>query len=408
MTSRCRRSTHAASGRGAADPPRDLGRRCEPARGGRAGRPGAGAARIDVPAAGSRARWSLAGAATAMVVDERGRVPDPARCARRELPARRVVRAVAAGARPACRPAWRRPADRDRAAASGGRTARSRSAWRARHRRNAHLGLDPNARLRAVHRSRLPRSSSASASRSRTQISGEPIEAEGAADPAFVQRPRGPAGGDRASPRPGDRHQPADLGRAGCACRALPSGPGACAPRCPCWRWRSPTCRPCCLLTAALQPSELAERLIAGIGPPALALVTLRDDFRIRGAGDRRRGLRARLRDRRDRRLQPHGALADRPESRGRGPLLWDRQRARGDVGRWYRSPPAPHWSPGRREPRGGRCARLRPHGPDGAVAAFAPGRFGADVGAAIGIPVGAAVAVGVCLGRRGRRAGSW
>ena len=30
------------------------------------------------------------------------------------------------------------------------------------------------------------------------------------------------------------------------------------------------------LLTAALQPSEPAERLIAGIGPPALALVTLR------------------------------------------------------------------------------------------------------------------------------------
>jgi len=32
------------------------------------------------------------------------------------------------------------------------------------------------------------------------------------------------------------------------------------------------------------------------------------------------------------------------------------------------------------------------------AVAAFAPGRFGADVGAAVGIPIGAAVAVGVCL----------
>ncbi len=32
------------------------------------------------------------------------------------------------------------------------------------------------------------------------------------------------------------------------------------------------------------------------------------------------------------------------------------------------------------------------------AVAAFAPGRFGADVGAAIGIPVGAAVAAAVCL----------
>jgi hypothetical protein len=38
------------------------------------------------------------------------------------------------------------------------------------------------------------------------------------------------------------------------------------------------------------------------------------------------------------------------------------------------------------------------------AVAAFAPGSFGADVGAAIGIPIGAAVAIGVCL--RVRRSG--
>jgi hypothetical protein len=35
------------------------------------------------------------------------------------------------------------------------------------------------------------------------------------------------------------------------------------------------------------------------------------------------------------------------------------------------------------------------------AVIAFAPGGFGADVGAAIGIPIGAAVAIGVCLGVR-------
>ena len=33
------------------------------------------------------------------------------------------------------------------------------------------------------------------------------------------------------------------------------------------------------------------------------------------------------------------------------------------------------------------------------AVAAFAPGSFGADVGAAIGIPIGAAVSIGICLG---------
>ena len=35
------------------------------------------------------------------------------------------------------------------------------------------------------------------------------------------------------------------------------------------------------------------------------------------------------------------------------------------------------------------------------AIAAFAPGRFGADVGAAIGISIGTAVAIGVCLGAR-------
>jgi hypothetical protein len=35
------------------------------------------------------------------------------------------------------------------------------------------------------------------------------------------------------------------------------------------------------------------------------------------------------------------------------------------------------------------------------AVAAFAPGRFGADVGAAVGIPIATAVAIGVCLQAR-------
>jgi hypothetical protein len=35
------------------------------------------------------------------------------------------------------------------------------------------------------------------------------------------------------------------------------------------------------------------------------------------------------------------------------------------------------------------------------AIALFAPGRFGADVGAAVGISVGTAVAIGVCLGAR-------
>ena len=107
------------------------------------------------------------------------------------------------------------------------------------------------------------------------------------------------------------------------------------------------------LLTAALQPSELAERLIAGIGPPALALATLRL-------------------------APPFGALAIAgavsvlgyavdvvagstltalslmgPNPAARGALLRDRQRARGDRGR-----PGPdrhrrrRWSPGRRGSR--------------------------------------------------------
>src|SRR5204862_4485293 len=44
------------------------------------------------------------------------------------------------------------------------------------------------------------------------------------------------------------------------------------------------------------------------------------------------------------------------------------------------------------------------------AVAAFAPGRFGADVGAAVGIPIGAAVAAGACLapGASRTRRSSW
>src|SRR5207237_8054228 len=38
------------------------------------------------------------------------------------------------------------------------------------------------------------------------------------------------------------------------------------------------------------------------------------------------------------------------------------------------------------------------------AGAAFAPGQFGADVGAAIGIPIGVGVAVALCLGGPRRR----
>jgi hypothetical protein len=154
------------------------------------------------------------------------------------------------------------------------------------------------------------------------------------------------------------------------------------------------------LLTAALEPSELAERLITGLGCPALALLTLRlvpglgglaigsavsvlvyavdviagshlTELSLIGpnpaAGIRFYGVGNELE-------ATVGALV--PIATGAGLAAW-----------------APRASP--------RAAALAFAGTALlAVAAFAPGRFGADVGAAIGIPIGAAVAVGACLGR--------
>ena len=157
------------------------------------------------------------------------------------------------------------------------------------------------------------------------------------------------------------------------------------------------------LLAAALHPSELAERLIVGIGSPALALATLRlaptyGALAIAGAasvlgyavdviaGSTLTALSL---------AGPNPALGVRffgigneleatvvalvPIATGAGLSAW-----------------APRISP-----RGAALAFAL----TGlvAVAAFAPGRFGADVGAAIGIPIGAAVAGAVCLGARRR-----
>ncbi len=184
------------------------------------------------------------------------------------------------------------------------------------------------------------------------EVSGEPIGAEGAADPAFVQRleDRLAVIGPRRGPVIGislliwvglAALAGLAFGRRGLRAALAPAGGGG----------RLPAGRAAAHGRARAQRAgRTADRrgrpAGAGARHPA-------PDFGIRGAGDRRRGLRARLRDRRDRRLQPHRALADRPESRGRRPLLRDRQRARGDGRRrWFRSPPAPHWSPGRRAPR--------------------------------------------------------
>jgi hypothetical protein len=160
------------------------------------------------------------------------------------------------------------------------------------------------------------------------------------------------------------------------------------------------------LVTAALQPSELAERLIAGVGSPMLALLTLRVARGFGGlaiasaisvvgygvdviagshltqlslvgpnpiAGLRFYGIGNELE-------ATVGALV--PIATGAGLAAW-----------------APRFSPRRAALAFAATALLT-------TATFAPGRFGADVGAAIGIPVGAAVAIGVCLGAGRRRLG--
>ena len=265
-----------------------------------------------------------------MVVDESGRLR-AARCPVAAAPGVERRAGPPGAASSSGQPPWRRPADRHRAAASGGEPRARDRRRRARHGRNADLGLDPHAGLRAVHRSRShdPRASRRRGPERRSD--GEPIRGEGTSTPRLCAAPRGPAGRDRPSPGPGDRHQRVDLGRAGRACRdrLRPPGPARGLALLAVAVAYLPAVL---LLTAALEPSELVERLIAGIGPPALALVTLRltrayGALAIAGA------------------VTVLGYAIDviagssltelsliGPEPGGRRPLLRDRQRARGDV----------------------------------------------------------------------------
>jgi hypothetical protein len=158
------------------------------------------------------------------------------------------------------------------------------------------------------------------------------------------------------------------------------------------------------LLAGALEPSELVERLITGIGAPVLAIFTLRlargfGALAIAGAasvsayavdviagshltelslagpnpagGVRFFGIGNELE-------AVIGALV--PIATGAGLVAWAPRARRRTAAIAFAG-----------------TAVL-------AVAAFAPGRFGADVGAAIGLPVGSAVAAGVCLGAGRRR----
>jgi hypothetical protein len=160
------------------------------------------------------------------------------------------------------------------------------------------------------------------------------------------------------------------------------------------------------LVCAALQPSELAERLIIGIAAPALALVMLR----VVG------GLRA---------LAIAGATSvavyavDVVAGSHLTALSLVGPNPAGGV-RFYGIgneleatvaalvPIATGAALAGWAPRASARAAAVAFAIAGliAVAAFAPGRFGADVGAAVAIPVGSVVAIAACVGaRRGRLA---
>jgi hypothetical protein len=235
------------------------------------------------------------------------------------------------------------------------------------------------------------------------EMNGEPIEATGEVDPGFVERleDRLAVVGPRRGPVIGTNL----LIWVGLAALAgVAFGPRGLRAALPLLAVTVAYLPAALLLTAALQPSELAERLIAGIGSPALALATLRL-------------------------ARPYGALAiagavsvlgyavDVVAGSTLTPLsLMGPNPAAGvrffGIGNELEATVAAlvpiatgaalvAWAP-RISPR--RAALAFALTGLVAVAAFAPGRFGADVGAAIGIPIGAAVAAATCLGGRRRR----
>ena len=270
-------------------------------------------------------------------------------------------------------------------------------------RRRPHLRHAPAPTATCSRPTSRRRSSNSSASRSRSQMSGQAIRTEGSVDPAAIEtrgarmavvsHRRGPVIGFSCSP--------------GCSRRCSSSccSRGALAPLGVRLLGLSVVYLPVLLLVgAALEPAEYPEMLLVMIGAPLLAALTLaalRDYRALAVASALTVGAYALDAIAR---LAAQRALAARPEPRPRRPLLRDRQRARGAaLGRDRRR----H----RRRPGGLRAAPLagplRPSPSSSSAssspAIFASGKFGADVGAAIDFPVGVAGAAALVItgGRR-------
>ena len=226
------------------------------------------AARVPAHAAPS------AGAAAAIVVDERGRVPGSA-CPDPGCPGVSVVRARLAQLRPMVRAlrgddlliAIERPPpaeNRELALGMAGAAMDGTLSSDSTRMRGYVLSIDLAPTILGRLGLAVP-----------DEVSGEPIEAEGAADAAFVQRLE-----DRLAvigPRRGPVIGTTLLIWVGLAALAgLAFKARGLRVVLPLLAVAVAYLPAVLLVTAALQPGELAERLIAGIGPPALALVTLR------------------------------------------------------------------------------------------------------------------------------------
>ncbi len=354
-------------------------------------------------AAGVRARSNLADAAIATIVDEGGRLPDPAGCGRRGCPVVDLVRSdpsrlatMAAGLRnnDLLIAIERPPPAENRALAIGAAGEDLAGTLTSDSTRMRGYVLSTDIAPTVLSRLGLTVPS---------EMSGEPIRAEGEADASFVARlgSRLAVIGPRRGPVVGVSLL---LWSALSALAGIAFGRRGLRTALPLLAVAIAYVPALLLLSAALEPSELGERLMVGIGSPALAFLTRRlvppfGALAIAGtvsvscfavdviAGSHLTALSL---------IGPNpiggvrfygigneleatvGALV--PIATGAGLAAW-------------------------RPSVTGRAAALTFAITAGlALVAFGPGRFGADVGAAIGLPIGAAVAAGVCLGAGRRR----
>jgi hypothetical protein len=347
----------------------------------------------------------LADAAIAMVVDRGGRLADPVECGRRSCPAAELIRgdpsdlaAIAAGLRDEdLLIAIEQPPPADnRALAIGlaGQDLAGTLTSDSTRMRGYVLSTDVAPTVLARLGLAVP-----------SEMSGERIRAEGEVDVRFLERL-----GDRLAvigPRRGPVIAVSLLIWIGLsALSGIAFGPRGLRLSLPLLALAIAYLPAVLLVCAALQPSELGERLLAGVGSPALALLTRSlvapfAGLAIAGfasascfAVDAIAGSQ----------LTPLSLVGPNPIGGVRFYGIGNELEA--TVGALVPIATGAALTAWRSSASRRTAALAFVVAGVVALAAFAPGRFGADVGAAVGLSIGAAVAAGVCLGAGRHRLG--